>query len=263
MSYALQKQRRINLKNKLKNLEPIYGGWLSFTDPGIAETFCKAGFDFIAIDMEHTTFSLEQAKSIITSCHSENVCCLPRPVSHNNDYIKPLLEAGADGMFIQMVETEEEVKKLINQIKYTPIGHRSYGVNRAHGYGLNFEEYINDWNETSSIILQIESIDAVNNIDKLLNFEEVDGVMIGPYDISGSLGVPGQTNHPKVREASQKVIESARKFKKSCCTQISDVSNEKIQDAFSQGFTFIILGSDLFVLANWSKQINKVITKIK
>ena len=87
--------------------------------------------------------------------------------------------------------------------------------------------------------------------------------MIGPYDISGSLGVPGQTNHPKVREASKKVIESAKRNKKSCCTQISDVSSEKIEDAFSQGFTFVILGSDLFVLANWSKQISEMIKKLK
>ena len=261
MSYNIQKKRRINLKNKLKNLEPVYGGWLSFTDPGISETFCKAGFDFVAIDMEHTTFSLEQAKSIITSCHSEDVCCLPRPVSHNNDYIKPLLEAGADGMFIQMVETEKHVKELISKIKFPPYGNRSYGVNRAHGYGFDFDNYINDWNDTSSIIIQVESIKAVKNIENLLAFEEIDGVMIGPYDISGSLGIPGEINHPKVRDASKKVIEACRKFKKSCCTQISNVNEQSIQDAFNQGFTFIILGSDLFVLTEWSRQIKKMINR--
>jgi len=263
MSYNDQLTRRKALKTKLRNREPVFGGWVSYPDPAITETFCKAGFDFIAIDMEHTTISLEQAKHVITSCHSENVACLPRPVSHTNDIIKPLLEAGADGMFIQMVETPEQVRTLIDLNKFPPVGRRSYGVNRAHGYGFDFKNYITDWNESSSLILQIESIQAVENIDALLAFDDVDGVMVGPYDISGSLGVPGQTNHPKVREAAKRVVEAAKKAGKSCCTQVADVSLDAIKDAFAQGYTFLILGSDLFVLWKWAEQMGGVIDAMK
>lgn len=263
MSYEERLARRRALKAKLVNREPVFGGWVSYTDPAITETFAKAGFDFIAIDMEHTTISLDEAKRIITSAQSEGACCLPRPVSHNNDILKPLLEAGADGMFIQMVETPDQVRALIDNLKFPPVGRRSYGVNRAHGYGFDFDRYITEWNDSSPLILQIESIRAVENIDALLAFPEVDGVMVGPYDISGSLGVPGQTNHPKVREAGRVVIEAARRAGKSCCTQIADVSVERVKDAFDQGFTFVILGSDLFILWKWAESMRSVIAEVR
>ena len=81
MSFSDQTARRRVLKTKLRNRERVFGGWVSYPDPAITETFARAGFDFIAIDMEHTTISIEQAKRIITSCHSEGTTCLPRPVS--------------------------------------------------------------------------------------------------------------------------------------------------------------------------------------
>lgn len=263
MPYQDHLARRRALKSKLQNREPVFGGWLSYGDPAITETFAKAGFDFVAIDMEHTTLSLTDARTIITSAQSEGACCLPRPVSHSNDILKPLLEAGADGMFIQMVETVDQVHSLINALKFPPIGTRSYGVNRAHGYGFDFDSYIKDWNDSSSLILQIESITAVKNIDALLDFPEVDGVMVGPYDISGSLNVPGQTNHPKVRAAGAQVIEAAERAGKSCFTQIANVTPEQLQDAFEQGFTSIILGSDLFILWKWAEEMQTIISEAK
>ena len=97
--------RRSQLKTKLRNCERLFAGWISYSHPSITETFAAADFDLIFIDIEHSTISIEQAQRIIAACHGENVPCIPRPVSHSNDYIKPLLESGADGMLIQMVET--------------------------------------------------------------------------------------------------------------------------------------------------------------
>ena len=256
---AIQKQRQLKLKKALRNRERLFAGWVSFAHPSITETIAKAGFDFIAIDMEHSTINQAEAQRIIAASQAEGVPCLPRPVSHSNDYIKPLLESGADGMLIQMVNTQEDVKILIDNFKYPPIGKRSYGVSRAQGYGFDFEEYITCWNQNSSFIIQVESIEAVNNIEKLLSFDEVDGVMVGPYDISGSLGFPGQTDHPKVIEASKKVITACEKYSKSCGTQIADPNEKNIKDLFDLGYTYVILGSDLFVLWKWSEQMKKLI----
>lgn len=263
MSYQAALERRQMLKRKLRNRERVFGGWVSYPDPAITETFARAGFDFIAIDMEHTTISLSEAKRIITSCHSEGVTCLPRPVSHSNDIVKPLLEAGADGMIIQLVETAEEVQRLIEISKFPPVGRRSYGVNRAHGYGLDFDRYIVDWNAASTLILQIESIAAVDNIDALLAFDEVDGVMVGPYDISGSLGVPGQVNHPSVRDAARKVVEACARAGKSCSTQVANVTADAVEDVFAQGYTYVILGSDLFVLTEWARRTGEVVDRFR
>ena len=189
--------------------------------------------------------------------------CLPRPVSHSNDWIKPLLESGADGLIVQMVNNKNELKNLINDIYYPPLGNRSYGVNRAQGYGFDFKEYVNNWNESASFIIQIESIEAVNNIEELLSFDEVDGVMVGPMDLSGSFGVPGQTNHPDVIKASKKVIEACDKYKKSCGTQISETTEKAIKSLFKLGYTYAILGSDLFVLWRWAEEMKKIIGILK
>lgn len=256
-------ERRAALKQKLRNRERLFAGWVSYAHPSITETFARAGFDFIAIDMEHSTISVEQAQRIIAASQSEGVPCLPRPVSHSNDYFKPLLESGADGLLVQMVNTREEVEAIIGHLKYPPVGRRSYGVSRAQFYGFDFDVYIRNWNATSSFIIQVESITAVENIDKLLAFDEIDAVMIGPYDISGSLGVPGETSHPLVLEASCKVIEACERFGKSCGTQVADATPQSIQALFDLGHTYAILGSDLFVLWKWAEQMQGVMKSMR
>lgn len=255
--------QRLTLKNKLRNREQLFGGWVSYAHPSITETFAMAGFDFIAIDMEHSTISIEQAQRIIASSQAYGVPCLPRPVSHSNDYIKPLLESGADGMIIQMVNNKKEIQNLINHMYYPPIGNRSYGVNRAHDYGFSLNKYFDGWNESGSFLIQIESIEAVNNINDLLSFEEVDGVMIGPMDLSGSLGIPGKTNHPDVIEASKKVIKACEKYGKSCGTQVSETTKDVINELFDLGYTFAILGSDLFVLWRWAEDMKIFMEELK
>ncbi len=256
-------EKRAALKQKLQARERLFAGWISYAHPSITETFARAGFDFIAIDMEHATISLEQAQRIIAASQSEGIPCLPRPVSHSNDWIKPLLESGADGMLVQMVNTPEELEALVGHIKYPPMGRRSYGVNRAQAYGFDFDSYITDWNDTSSFIIQVESIQAVENIDKLVEFAEVDAVMVGPYDISGSLGVPGQTSHPLVIEASRKVIAACERAGKSCGTQVADANPESVEALFSLGYTYAILGSDLFVLWKWAEKMQGLIKEMR
>jgi 2-keto-3-deoxy-L-rhamnonate aldolase RhmA len=255
--------RRARLKDKLRNRERLFAGWISYSHPSITETFASADFDCIFIDMEHSTISIEQGQRIIAACHGEDVPCIPRPVSHSNDYIKPLLESGADGMLIQMVETPSDVEHLLALFKYPPVGRRTYGVNRAHGYGLYFDDYINSWNQTSIFLLQIESRSGVQNIDQLLAFDEVDGVMIGPLDLAGSLGVPGQTKHPLVLEASQKVISACQRHGKSCGTQVAEATPAEVEFIFSLGYSFAILGSDLFVLTKWASDMQSLIHSFK
>lgn len=255
--------KRELLKKALRTRKKLFGAWVSYAEPSITETFAKAGFDFLAIDMEHSTITLPEAKGIITASQFYDVSCLPRPVSHSNDFIKPLLEFGADGMLIQMVNNANEVSKLLEHLKYPPIGKRSYGVNRAQGYGFDFDDYTSNWNNSSIFMIQVESIEAVDKIDEILAFDEIDGVMIGPYDISGSLGVPGQLDHPKVIEASKKVIEACEKYGKSCGTQLNDPNTNSVDELFNLGYTFAILGSDLFVLWKWAEQMKNIMLKSK
>ena len=117
---------RRRLKKKLVQREKVFGGWVSYREAAIAETFAKAGLDFVAIDMEHTTINTDQANRIITGVQNEGSTCLPRPVSHNNDFVKPLLESGADGLIIPVVNTAEEAAEQVQLQKFPPMGNLSF-----------------------------------------------------------------------------------------------------------------------------------------
>ena len=253
----------LELKTKLRSRQLVFGSWVSFAHPSITEIFTSQDFDFHAIDMEHTTISLEQAQRIIAASQAHGVSCLPRPVSHSNDYIKPLLDSGADGIIAPLVNSAEQCKSLIDLIKFPPEGKRSFGVNRAHAYGARFESYLSTWNSSSIFIAQIESIEAVRNIGEVLANPELDGVMIGPYDLSGSLGVPGQISHPKMLDAEKAVINACKLAGKSCGTQISDFSAENIEVALQKGYTFVIASSDLFVLNAWARHAGELISEFR
>jgi 2-dehydro-3-deoxyglucarate aldolase len=157
-----------------------------------------------------------------------------------------------------MVNTPIELQNLINDVKYPPVGKRSFGVNRAQGYGSNFDEYVKSWNQSSVFIAQIESKSAVDSIEKIVSHPDLDGIMIGPYDLSGSLGVPGEKFHPLVKEAEVKVINACKERGISCGTQLSDFNPESVKAALAMGYTFIIASSDLFVLDAWANSAERV-----
>ncbi len=249
------------LRKKLAERKLVFGAWVSFSHPSITEIFAGHGFDFLAIDMEHTTISLEQAQRIIAASQSFGVPCLPRPVSHSNDWIKPLLDSGADGIVAPMVNDKKQSEEILDLLKFSPEGKRSFGVNRAHGYGSNFGSYVANWNKSSIYIAQIETKESVANIAEILSSPNLDGVMIGPYDMSGSLGVPGETTHPLVQDAENTVIAACKSAGKSCGTQLEDFSEDNIEKAIAKGYTFIIASSDLFVLNSWAEGAEKLVRK--
>jgi 2-keto-3-deoxy-L-rhamnonate aldolase RhmA len=254
---------RHNLKKKLEERRKVFAAWTSFGHPSISEVFSRIGVDFVGIDLEHSTISLEQAQQIITVCHGCGTSALPRIASHNMEMVKRVLDSGADGIIAPMVSNPSEVERLIGWCKYPPVGQRSYGVARGQGYGFDFEEYTRSWNETSILIIQIESVQGVENVEELLNYEEVDGAMIGPYDISGSLGVPGQLNHPDVVEACKKMISACQSSGKSCGIHLVEPSLNSVQNAFSEGYTFVVLASDVFLLWKWGASMRDLIEKLR
>ena len=248
-----------NLKLKFQSREIIFGAWVSFEQPSITEIFSLAGFDFIGIDMEHAPISLSSAQKIFAFAQAHNVSCLPRPVSLNNDIFKPLLDSGANGLITPMVESKSEVEKILDFIKYPPLGKRTFGLNRAQGYGFEFSEYVKTWNKKSIFIPQIESKKGVENIQEIVSNPNIDGVMIGPYDLSGSYGVPGELDNALVKDACKRVIECCEENGKSCGTQLSNPDKNSINAAIEEGYNFIILSSDLFILWNWSEKMKCII----
>lgn len=254
--------KRETLKHRFRNRVPTFGAWTSLAHPSIAEIFASTGVHFVGIDMEHSTISQAQAQRIIAASQAAGVACLPRTASLDESEIHRLLDSGADGIIVPNVSRPEEVARIISAVKYPPVGARSYGVARAHGYGFDFESYTAAWNEHSVILIQIETIRAVEKAQKLLSFEEIDGVMIGPYDISGSLGIPGQLAHCHVTQACAQVLAVCKKIHKACGTQIVDPNEENLRSAFESGYDFVVLASDVFILWKWGEKIQSLMKTV-
>ena len=240
-----------------------FGAWTSLGHPSITEIFAQSAVDFIGIDLEHSTITLEQSQRIIAAAQAGGAMCFPRVASHNGEQIRRLLDCGADGIIVPMVSTRRQIEEIIDWCKYPPVGKRSYGVARAQGYGLDFDVYTTAWNDTSTIVIQIESIEGVEAIDRLVSYEAVDGVMIGPYDLSGSLGIPGQLTHPRLTEACSRVVEACVRHNKACGNQIVEPNIDNVSAAFSAGYTFVVLASDVFVLWKWSDRARDLVAALR
>ena len=255
------KRAAMGLKASLRARRKLFAGWTSLGHPSITEIFCRAGVDFIGIDLEHSTLHQEQSQRIIAAAHAAGRACLPRVSSHNGEQIRRLLDSGADGVIVPNVSNRRQVDHLAESVKYPPAGKRSFGVSRAQGYGFDFSDYVRGWNRRSVLIVQIESIEGVEAVDSMISHPAVDGVMMGPYDLSGSLGIPGQLDHPRVARACRKVIGACKKRKVACGTQVVDPNSANVRAAFRAGYSFVVLSSDVFLLWKWSERMGSLISE--
>ena len=184
------------LKKKLINCEITIGSWITLGSTAITEIMAKAGFDWLVIDLEHSTISIEMAGEMIRIIDLAGVTPLVRLTSNDPDQIKRCLDAGAHGIIVPMVNSSLEAKNAVSAMHYPPKGNRGVGLGRAQGYGANFSQYINWQKDSSVLIVQIENKKAIDNLIDILKVPGVDGVLIGPYDLSCSLGIPGKFKDP-------------------------------------------------------------------
>ena len=216
----------------------------------VAEIIAQAEFDWVAVDMEHGTMDWSQA--LINMQAIEVNSCIPLCRLPINEPVafKHALDSGAMGVIVPMVNTEEEARNAVRWSKYPPVGSRGVGVCRAHRYGANFYEYVETANDKAAVILQIEHIDAVNNIEAICKVPGVDVVFIGPYDLSGSMGVIGQTRHKDVEQAIDHVVSVAQSNGIVPGIHVVEPKPGEIQEKINAGFRFIAVGSDVTVLSN-------------
>ena len=177
------------MSKKKKNIS--IGSWITLGHTSIAEIMCNAGFDWLAIDLEHSSITLSQAEEMIRVINLCNVKPFVRLTSNNPDQIKRVLDAGAEGIIVPMVNSYNDAIKAVDSSYYPPIGKRSVGLARAQKYGIGLNEYIKWKRKNFTLIVQIEHVDAIGNLEEIFSIEKIDGYLIGPYDLSASLGIPG------------------------------------------------------------------------
>ena len=236
------------------------GSWITLGHFSIAEVMADAGFDWLCIDMEHTVIDYFEAEQLIAAIQSKGLIPYVRVGGNNTRIIKRVLDAGAEGIIVPLVKTKEDVKKAVESVKYPPQGKR--GVNslsRAQGYGFGFDEYVQTVNVKTKVIAQIEHIDAINNLEEILAVNGLDGTIIGPYDLSGSMGKPGQYEDPDVQEALECYEAISKKLGKPMGFHVIKPNYKHLLEKIDSGYTFIAFSWDTFFLGEMCRsQLNKL-----
>ncbi len=241
-----------NLRKRLKNGDLLLGTILSLDSPDVAEILSGVGFDWIFIDAEHSTLDPHHLKALFQAA-GESTPCVVRLPALDETAIKKTLDAGAAGLLVPQINTAEQAELLVKWGRYFPDGSRGLGFGRAQGYGLKVGEYLKNANESILLSVQAETARAVENIEAIVGVTGLDAILVGPYDLSASLGLPGQVDHPEVKAAIQHVA--------SVCSNanmpvgIFGMTAEAVRPYIAQGFRFIVCGADTVLLGKAANQL--------
>lgn len=249
------------LKQKLLNNELTIGSWLTIADPAIVEVMSTADFEWLCIDIEHTSIDLSQTKQLIATIQAEGMKALVRVSKNEEVVIKRIMDMGADGVVVPMVNSLFDAQQAVGFVRYPPEGKRGVGLSRAQGYGTKFQEYKKWILEEAVVIAQIEHIEAVNNIDEILSVDGIDGTIIGPYDLSGSLGFPGDYHREDVKQAIDKVKIACQKANKPYGFHVIESNPENMLSRIEEGATFLAYSTDFFFLGDAAREGMRVLTK--
>jgi 2-keto-3-deoxy-L-rhamnonate aldolase RhmA len=226
------------------------GGHVFFTDPSISEAMASFGYDFIWIDGEHGPFDKEKLLAHVVAANAGGAAAVVRVAGNDPILIKPVLEMGIDGIIIPMVCSAEEARKAISACRYPPAGIRGFGPRRANRYGaMPMAEYLAKADASFLKIVQIEHVNAVGNLSEILAVDGLDAVIIGPNDLSASIGKLGHLEDPEVVALCDEIVAVCRREAKPCGVSIGPGDKKFIREWIQRGVDFISCGDDISFMA--------------
>jgi len=241
-----------SFRKRLVGGDLLLGTIVSLPSSEVAELLAHLGFDWLFIDMEHGALDILTAQKMLQAA-SPFIPCAVRPPSSDEVWIKKCLDIGPSGIVVPLIKSKEEAADVIQRAKYPPLGSRSVGIGRAHTYGVQFQEYIATANEDVAVILQIEHIDAVENIDEIVKISGIDGFFVGPYDLSASMGKIGKVEDDDVQEAIARVRDSAAAA--NIPIGIFTATGTGAKPYIEQGYRLMASGLDSMLLAGAAKEL--------
>ena len=229
-------------------MKQLIGSWITLNHPSIAEIMADAGFDWLCVDMEHSVTDYAEAQQLILAIQSKGLKAFVRVGENNIRIIKRVLDAGADGIIVPSVNSALEAKKAVDAVKYPPYGKRGVGLARAQSYGFGFENYRDNKAKEIKLIVQIEHINAIKELDAIISTDGVDGTFIGPYDLSGSMGKPGNWDDADIMEALMVYEQTVKKYDKWIGFHVIQPDFELVKEKIAKGYNFIAFSLDVLFL---------------
>ena len=237
------------VKEMLINKQPVLGCMVNGPYPALVEMLGLAGFHFVFIDVEHSTLSFRECEELVRAAEIRHIVPLIRTPENNPKTILRYMDLGAMGIIIPDVNSKEEAESAVRAVKYAPRGERGLATTRSQdfGYGKSKSDYFRDANNETMVIVLIESKEGVENAEEILAVDGIDACFIGTSDLSMSLGVLGQVDHPLVRTAFDRVLNIGIQLGKPVGVVVRD--NETPKQLLDRGLSIVFTGINALVKA--------------
>ena len=219
----------------------------------IAEIMGQAGYDWVAVDLEHGAISVHQLPDIFRALELGGTLPLARLARGHLKDCKQALDAGAGGVIVPMVESVEQLVAVRDACRWPPAGTRGVGFSRANLFGKNFESYVEEA-QAPLLVAMIEHVRAVANLDAILSVAGLDALLVGPYDLSASMGLTAQFEHPDFQSVMKRVLDLAAKNRIPCGLHVVAPSLEQLRQGIEEGYRFLAYSMDAVFLQHASKR---------
>jgi 4-hydroxy-2-oxoheptanedioate aldolase len=243
--------RRNRVKELLKEGKPVIGTFLVSNSRAAVEVLAAAGLDFVVIDAEHFMLNPETIEQLVTAAQLAGITPFVR-VQENVNLVARALDCGAMGIVAPMIETKEQAELLVQTAKYLPVGRKGVCNPRAVTYGVNgmdsMVKFYKEYNDEIILMAQIETKKSVDNIDEIAQVKGLDALMVGPMDLSQTLGIVGQFDSPVLNKNIDKALAGAKKYNMPMA--ILSFDGESSNKWLDKGFNIIVMGADVFFLMN-------------
>lgn len=253
-----------NIKEIISENGYAIGSWINTASPIVAEIMSQSGLDFVVVDAEHSTADIEKALNLFQAINAGNENCIPMVRVPGNIYseTKRFLDAGAEGIIAPLINCKKDAEDLVKSTKYPPLGLRGVGYGRSSGYGFNFETYMATANNNFTCA-QIEHIDGVKNIDEIFSVEGIDAAFIGPYDLTASMGITAQFEHPEYIAAYNKILSKCKEHNIIAGIHIVQPDPNQAIEMIKKGFQLIAYTLDITLIGHYYKKgLNEIRGKI-
>jgi 2-keto-3-deoxy-L-rhamnonate aldolase RhmA len=244
-------------RTRLKQKELLLGTLLTLPSPELAEVLSLTGLDWLFLDLEHSTLEISTAQAVLQAL-AGRLDCLIRVPANDEVWIKKALDTGATGVIVPQVNSAAEARQAVGWSRYPPQGSRSVGLGRAQGYGTDLQGYLGHANAEVVVVVQAEHSQAVQNIEAIVQVEGIDAALVGPYDLSNSMGLPGQVEHPEVQAAIEQVRQACQA--QGMPLGIFTASPEKAMELKEQGYSLLAVSTDALMV---SEAVKEIIQRVK
>lgn len=226
------------------------GSWMQLSDPSVAEIMGQAGYDWIAIDLEHGSITISQLPDLFRALELGGTLPLARLAQGSVKDCKQVLDAGAGGVIIPMVESSEQLKMIVEACRWPPAGTRGVGFSRANLFGKHFEEYREEA-QSPLIVAMIEHIKAIDQLEKILQVDGLDAILVGPYDLSASMNKTGEFDDPEFKETINTIKLLCERYNVACGLHVVQPDRTMLQQRIDEKYRFIAYSIDT-VFFNYS-----------